>query len=152
MGLGAGGVPPGLGPGDGPPGGGLGDGAGDGAPAAVQMHFPVGQFGGTLLQLLLHHALVTSGETLRHVFADVRTVEPGEETLWWRRRTLASSVVSVVVVILMVVSDLWACARSVKRCEVRVRGCCGSAFFSLLPGTPPPPLASRLRDEIVFPK
>ena len=54
------------------------------------------------MQLALHHASVTEGETVRHTFADVRTVEPVEETLWWRRRTLASSVVSVVVVILMV--------------------------------------------------
>jgi hypothetical protein len=96
-GLGAGGVRLGLGPGDGP-----GGGPGDGAPAKVQMHFPAGQFEGTWLQSRLHHASVTEGETVRHTFADVRTVEPVEETLWWRRRTLASSVVSVVVVILMV--------------------------------------------------
>ena len=102
MGLGAGGVGPGLGPGDGD-----GPGDGPGGPAA-QVQSDDGQLGGTWLQLALHHASVTEGEMARHAFADVRTVEPEDETLWRRRRrTPASSVVVVHMVLVRRTCMLW---------------------------------------------
>ena len=102
VGLGAGGVGPGLGPGDGD-----GPGDGPGGPAA-QVQSDDGQLGGTWLQLALHHASVTEGEMARHAFADVRTVEPEDETLRRRRRrTPASSVVVVHMVLVRRTCMLW---------------------------------------------